>query len=63
MINLPKNTHLRVKDKEILHLSGILEKAKYRSILLKIKKGFPNIFFIKLIMVTFVLFNNKIRSL
>ena len=27
--------------------------------LLKIEKGFPNIYFINLIMVTFVLLNNK----
>ena len=55
VINLPKNTHKRVKDKEILNLSGIFENAKYRSMLLEIEKGFPKIYFIKLIMVSFVL--------
>ena len=55
MINLPKNAHLRVKDKEILHLSVFWKKAKYRSTVLKIEKGFPKIYFIKLIMVSFVL--------
>ena len=59
VINLPKDTHKRVKYKENLHLMGIWEKAKYRSMLLKIDKGFPHIYLIKLIMVSFVLLNNK----
>ena len=33
MINLPKNTHQNVRDKEIFHLIGILEKEKCRSML------------------------------
>ena len=38
---------------------GILEKANYRSMLLKMDKGFPHIYLIKLIMTSFVLLNNK----
>ena len=42
---------------QIFHLSGILEKAKYISMLLK--KGIPKMYFIKLIMVSLVLLNNR----